>query len=259
MPRAPSKTQGGLQDGSLATRHKFRAFAKPFPGARTTFLCVDRIGLPAAAPHDLLGQPAKPGFGRGVRLRVEVALDGSLQASPPSERGQPREQDTLHELRRLSQAHLIPVAREEQRTQQRRGHPLGVGMAVGAQAPDDEDGLLEAKRWLYAHPGSYLALTRVPPPVPCPGWDRQLLSSFERPLLTVDQERDAAVQNLEVLGTVVVTCSPPGTNPPSSTAKSATIRAPAVSSADSTSNAFSPVSGFHTTSPARPARTCRCY
>ena len=47
------------------------------------------------------------------------------------------------------------------------------------------------------------------------------------------------------------TCSPPGTNPPASTAKSATMRAPPLSSADSTSIAFSPVSGFHTASPAR--------
>jgi hypothetical protein len=72
---------------------------------------------------------------------------------------------------------------------------------------------LEAKRRFYAHPGSYLALTRVPPPVPCPGRDRQLLSSFERPLLAVDQERDAAVQNLEVLGTVVVKVLAAGDEP----------------------------------------------
>jgi hypothetical protein len=46
-------------------------------------------------------------------------------------------------------------------------------------------------------------------------------------------------------------CSPPGTKPPASKARSATMRVPPLSVADSTIMNFSPLSGFQTTSPAR--------
>jgi hypothetical protein len=76
-------------------------------------------------------------------------------------------------------------------------------VTIGAESPDDEDRLLEAHRRLDADAGLHLALAGIPPPVPGPGRDGELLSHRQRAFLTVEHER-GSVPDLYVLGKVVV-------------------------------------------------------
>src|SRR5919202_6837507 len=77
-------------------------------------------------------------------------------------------------------------------------------MPVGAQSPHDRDRLLEAERGLDARSEPNLAVARVPPAMPRPARNRNRLARAERLLLAVDEVRDSALQDLDLLVEVVV-------------------------------------------------------
>jgi hypothetical protein len=110
----------------------------------------------------------------------------------------------LNRIGRPPKAELPAKAGGKQRTEQRRGAPLGVRVPIGAQSPDDEDRLLEAHRRLDANADLHLVLAGIPPPVPRAGHVGELLSRRKRALLTVEHERDPPRPDLYVLGEVVV-------------------------------------------------------
>jgi hypothetical protein len=77
-------------------------------------------------------------------------------------------------------------------------------MAIAAQPPEDEDGLLEPQPRLDADAKHDLVLGGVPPAVPGPRHDAHLLPRRNRALTSVDHEGDPSRPDLEVLGAVVV-------------------------------------------------------
>jgi hypothetical protein len=79
----------------------------------------------------------------------------------------------------------------------------------------------------------------------------ELLSRRKRALRIVEHEPDRPARTSACSARWSCTCSPPGTKPPASTARSATMRAPPPSAADSTIMAWSPVHGFQRTSAAQ--------
>lgn len=137
-------------------------------------------------------------------LGIEVAIDPSLQSPSPSKRSERWKQEPLNGSRRPPEADLPAIAGGGQRAEQRRRVPLGIGMPIGAEPPGDEDHLLEVQRRLDANAHLHLAVTGIPPPMPRPRLDNDLLSRSKRALLSVAHERDPPRPNLEVLDAVVV-------------------------------------------------------
>jgi hypothetical protein len=140
-----------------------------------------------------------------MRLRIEIPIDCTPEAAPPSEGRQRREQEPLHDVGRLPVAELRAVAGGEKRPEHRGGPSFGVRVPIGAEAPEDEDRLLKPQRRLHTHASQhFFFVARVPPPMPGPGPHGDLLSRRQRALLATEEESDPSCANLEVLCTVVV-------------------------------------------------------
>jgi hypothetical protein len=187
-------------------------------------------------------------------LEIQVAVDRVLQAASPGERGERREQEPLHGVGRPAEADLAAIAGGDQCAEQRRGLALVVRVPIGAEPPKDENRLFErsagstvTRAWTSPSP-AFHHLCQVPgATTACSPAPSVRSSPASMKLIRPARTSKCSAQ-------WSCTCSPPGTNPPASTAKSATSRAPPLCSADSTSRAFSPVRGFQTTSPARTRR-----
>ena len=92
-----------------------------------------------------------------------IASECARQAPASRNRGERREQEPLHKVGWPSETDLA-AARSNQRAEQRRRTPLGVGTPLGAAPPENEDPLFEAQRRLHAGADQHLVHHRIVPP-----------------------------------------------------------------------------------------------
>ena len=136
---------------------------------------------------------------RRLVLRVRGAVAEGL-----ADRAEDPEQEGLDHSRRPRELHLGPELLREDGELEQVGHPLVVGLPVPGEPIERLDHLVEAADRVDRDDHPSFALARVPPVVYRPDRDLDLGAGSPDAALSVEQEPDLALEDLERLVDVAV-------------------------------------------------------